>query len=72
MALALPQGLVDAVKEERAVLFLGAGASRDAVHPRNLQIPASEGLRDFLCDRFFGGSLHQTLEATTDGGANRP
>jgi hypothetical protein len=26
--------LIDAIKEQRAVLFLGAGASRDAKHPR--------------------------------------
>jgi len=71
MALDLPQALVDAVKEERAVLFLGAGASRGALHPGGLQIPDGNGLRDYLCDRFFGGSLKtRSLPTVTDLATN--
>src|SRR6266481_5256626 len=67
MAVELPQALIDAVKEERAVLFLGAGASKGAAHPNNLAIPDGDGLRDFLCDRFFAGSLKKrSLPQVTD------
>ncbi len=71
MALELPQALVDAVREERAVLFLGAGSSRNALHPKNVQMPDGEGLRDFLCDSFFGGKLKtRSLAAVTDYAIN--
>ena len=39
------------------MLFLGAGASRGAVHPKGLQIPTGDQLRDMICDRFLGGKL---------------
>ena len=70
MALELPNALVDAVKnKKRAVLFLGAGASRDALHPKNLPMPDAVGLRDFLSDSFFGGDLKtRNLAAVTDYG----
>ena len=71
MALELPNALVDAVREERAVLFLGAGASRDALHPKNLPMPDAVGLRDFLSDSFFGGDLKtRNLAAVTDYAIN--
>ena len=35
----IPAALVEAIKEQRAVLFLGAGASRYAKHPNGDQIP---------------------------------
>jgi tetratricopeptide (TPR) repeat protein len=54
---ALPATLIAAIQEQRAILFLGAGASRDAAHPKNAQIPLGEKLRDLLCDKYFGGQL---------------
>jgi hypothetical protein len=39
----VPPTLIDAVKEQRAVLFLGAGASRGAKHPQSDQIPQVTG-----------------------------
>lgn len=53
----IPQFLIDAIKEQRAVLFLGAGASRDAQHPEGEKIPQSGKLRDLICDKFLGGKL---------------
>jgi hypothetical protein len=49
--------LIDAIKEQRAVLFLGAGASQYAKHPKGDQIPQGDRLRDLICDKFLGGSL---------------
>lgn len=56
-SIALPPTLIAAVQEQRAILFLGSGASRDAVHPKGTQIPIGEKLRDILCDKYFAGRL---------------
>jgi tetratricopeptide (TPR) repeat protein len=53
----IPPLLVEAVKEQRAVLFLGAGASRGAANPTGALIPAGDHLRDLICDKFLGGKL---------------
>ena len=55
----VPPALVDAVKEQRAVLFLGAGASQNATHPNKDQIPQGDDLRDLICGKFLGGELMQ-------------
>jgi len=55
----IPSALIDAIKEQRAVLFLGAGASHDAKHPKGEAIPQGDRLRDLICDRFLGGKLKQ-------------
>ncbi len=51
--------LIDAIKEQRAVLFLGAGASRNAKHSKGDQIPQGEHLRDLICNKFLGGKLKE-------------
>ena len=53
----LPGALVDAVREARAVLFLGAGASRGAVHQPQEEVPDGNQLRDLICDRFLNGEM---------------
>lgn len=55
----IPAALMDAIKEQRTVLFLGAGASREATHPTGQQIPQGDGLRDMICDKFLGGALKE-------------
>ena len=57
----IPESLINAIKEQRAVLFLGAGASRDAKHPDGKKIPQSYKLRDLICDRFLNGELKTKL-----------
>lgn len=57
MSLNLPSNLISAVTEQRAVLFLGAGASRQAKHPQGAKIPQGEQLRDLISDKFLGGGL---------------
>jgi hypothetical protein len=60
----IPSALIDAVKEQRAVLFLGAGASVGAKHPKSHLIPLGDRLRDLICDKFLGGALkHRPLSA---------
>lgn len=54
---AIPSVLLDAIKDQRAVLFLGAGASRNAKHPDNTKIPQGDNLRDLICDKYLGGEL---------------
>ena len=55
----IPPTLTEAIKEERAVLFLGAGASQNAKHPGGDRIPQGDHLRDLICDKFLGGKLKQ-------------
>ncbi|MDE0340360.1 MAG: SIR2 family protein [Caldilineaceae bacterium] len=55
----IPHSLLEAIKEERAVLFLGAGASLGAKHPEGKRIPQGNQLRDLICDKFLGGDLNE-------------
>ena len=55
----IPSVLIDTIKEQRSVLFLGAGASQGAKHPRGKQIPQSDYLCEMICDKFFAGDLKQ-------------
>lgn len=67
----LPSNLIDAVREQRAILFLGAGASWGATHPTSLKIPTGEQLRDLICDRFLQGRLKErSLAAVAEFAAN--
>jgi SIR2-like protein len=63
--------LLDAIREQRAVLFLGAGASVDAKHPKGERIPQGDRLRDLICDKFLGGGLkHRPLTTVAAIAAN--
>jgi hypothetical protein len=53
----LPRTLVEAVREQRAVLFLGAGASMEAKSPSGQRPPNGKQLTALLVKRFFGESL---------------
>lgn len=58
----IPPALVDAVREQRSVLFFGAGASYGAVSPQNDTIPMAVDLakeidREFLDGQFPGESF---------------
>jgi tetratricopeptide (TPR) repeat protein len=55
--LAVPPSLLNAVREQRAILFLGAGASIGAKSATGEGIPIGDKLRDKLCDKFLGGEL---------------
>ncbi len=67
----IPPILKDVVKEQRAVLFLGAGASRNAKHPNGDQIPQGDSLRKLICQKFLGGKLMQKpLNAVASMAAN--
>jgi hypothetical protein len=67
----LPTSLVNAVEEQNAVLFLGAGASYGAGHPQGKTIPSGLALRDLLSDRFLGGALKdRSLAAVAEFAAN--
>ena len=55
----IPEPLINALKEQRAVLFLGAGASRDAEHPEGKKIPQSSKLHKLICDKFLGERLKE-------------
>jgi hypothetical protein len=50
----LPKVLVDNIKENSVVLFLGAGASIGAEHPQRKQIPNGKELAKMLVDKFLG------------------
>lgn len=50
----LPKGLVDNVREGRAFLFLGAGASFGSIHPKYKNPPNGQALADELAKKFLG------------------
>lgn len=67
----LPPFLIDSIREQRAILFLGSGASKDAVHTNKTPIPTGESLRDLICDKFFHGLLKdKPLSAVSAMAAN--
>jgi hypothetical protein len=49
----IPTLLADSVKNKRAILFLGAGASKEAKNAANQTPPDADQLRDILATRFF-------------------
>jgi hypothetical protein len=56
-SLTLPASLITAVQEQRAILFLGAGAAIGADHPKGQPVPLGDQLRDRISDQFFAGQL---------------
>jgi hypothetical protein len=53
----IPSPLIDAVREGRVVLFLGAGASYGALHPHGNKVPDGNHLRDLICDKFLDNDM---------------
>ncbi len=67
----IPPALIAAIQEQRAVLFLGAGASRNAKHPKGDAMPQGDRLRDLICEKFLGGTLtERPLNAVAAMAAN--
>ena len=56
----MDSNLIDSVKEGRAVLFLGAGASRGAAHPENKIIPDAATLANLLVEEFLPDRYRNT------------
>ena len=56
----VPSYLETQIREGKAVLFLGAGASRDALDDKGRKAPSGVDLRDMLADKFLGGK-HKDL-----------
>ncbi len=55
--LSLPPGLIEAVRNKRVVLFLGAGASMEARGPKGEKPPSAAALRDDIATHFLGRPL---------------
>ena len=53
----IPSSLIEAVKGKRAILFLGAGASKESKNSLGQTPPDADQLRDILAQRFFGMSI---------------
>jgi SIR2-like domain len=53
----IPNPLIEAVKSKRAILFLGAGASKESRNSLGETPPDADQLRDILAQRFFGVSM---------------
>jgi hypothetical protein len=54
MGMNVPAELVDAIREGRAVLFLGAGASRGAMDEKGAEIPTGILLAEMIVNWFLG------------------
>jgi tetratricopeptide (TPR) repeat protein len=50
----LPKPLVDSVREGRSFLFLGAGASIGAVHPKGISLLNGQQLSNKIAEKFLG------------------
>src|ERR1700733_11324049 len=57
-AIALPNILTEAIKSKRAIVFLGAGASKEARNASGRSPPDANQLRDILAQKFFGRSIN--------------
>lgn len=53
----IPVEIIDAVKNGRAIPFLGAGASKEATDVSGKRTPDANQLRDILANTFFGKSM---------------
>ena len=53
----LPSYLINIIKEGRAVLFLGAGASYGATDQHGNMPPDGDRIKEMLADRFLGGAM---------------
>ncbi len=51
----IPQPLIDQIFHGEVVLFLGSGASRDALDDNNNNPPGTKELKELLSDKFLGG-----------------
>jgi hypothetical protein len=49
--------LVEAIKNRRCIIFLGAGASKEAQDPTGQCPPDADQLRDILADHFFNRQI---------------
>jgi hypothetical protein len=56
----IPSYLETQIREGKVVLFLGAGASREAQDGEGRKAPTGNELRDLLADKFLGGK-HKDL-----------
>jgi hypothetical protein len=72
----IPTLLAEAVKSKRAILFLGAGASKEAKNSAGQTPPDADQLRDILAQRFFGKPIKNRdvmavaeMAITSSGGA---
>src|ERR1700736_1679637 len=50
----IPYPLEEAIKSKRAILFIGAGASKESKNSLGHTPPNADQLRDILATRFFG------------------
>lgn len=53
----IPKNLLESIKSKNAVLFLGAGAAKGAIHPKGESVPDGMKLRDLISDKFLSGHL---------------
>ena len=58
MDIEIPPVLADQTRQGRVILFLGAGASRDARDSKGASPPTGQGLAERLSDKFLGGQFH--------------
>jgi tetratricopeptide (TPR) repeat protein len=73
----LPHLLIEAVKEKRAVLVFGAGASKEASRSDGSRPPNGDQMRDVLAKKFLGTSdekrdLMTVAEMAIESGAGEP
>ena len=55
--LSLPTALLSAIRDKTAILFLGAGASKEATNDKGDRPPDAVGLRDILARKFFNKEM---------------
>lgn len=53
----LPNGLIDAMREQRALLFLGSGASLGSTTPDGKTMPSAKKLAEAIADKFLSSKF---------------
>ncbi|MBS1625061.1 MAG: SIR2 family protein [Bacteroidetes bacterium] len=58
----IPHHLIEQIKSGNVVLFLGAGASYNAIHRDNKKIPNGKELKTMLSEKFLGRDMEGSLD----------
>lgn len=63
----IPKALISQIKEGNVVLFLGSGATKEAIHPERKKSPTGQELADLIAAKFLGDDyLGTKLESVSE------
>ena len=67
MSESIPKGLIEQIKDGNVILFLGAGAAFDSIHPENKKPPNGNQLANLIAEKFLGNEyLNSDLQYVSE------